>query len=425
MSKRTRPIEGVQRRYIFRLYPTKEQDINLRLQAGMCAQLWNALLEICEQRYRSAVQGRCFHCADCAQLSEVKGKVALCSRHKMPSYETISGWITEMRAVCPEWRALSVYTPRRVAISLTAAFEAFFRRIRSGDDPGYPHYKSSRHHFSLPHNCNSGCKVNKSDRHKRSWTLRLHGITDDIWARGMVPASINEWTHADIIYRNNHWELSVAVDIKSTRMPMPIRHPITIRFDLLDGFALINDETETPQGLIDAQLLENDLDVMKSRFDCNWPRGRRYDDVAWSKRCEAKAEIGKLSSYMTRIRRNALHVWTARLAARASMMVIIRPPIKQSIKSPRGNEKEWGANVKTVSALNRNTLSYAPATAIAMLKYKAEELGIRCDIIDDDSSNIAIGASLVAAGKTMRKAKRAIKKEREHDRSGTRKYEDA
>lgn len=414
MAKRTRPIEGVQRRYIWKLYPTQEQDAAMRLQAGMCAQLWNALLEICEQRYRSAVQGRSFHCAECAALSEEKGKMMYCECHKMPSYEGMCYWITPLRAENPEWQTLSVNTPRRVAKSLAEAFSAFFRRIKSGDEAGYPRYKSSRHHYSIPYHCASGCRLKKSARHERSWTLKLQGIEGEVWARGMVPADINEWTNADVIYRNGRWELSIAVDIESVRTSMPFRQPIMVRFDLLDGFVSVNGDIETPQGLIDAQAMQDDLDNMKSRFDLAWPHGKRYNEEDWKDRCEAKAEMGLLSSRMTRVRRNALHVWSKRLTERASVIVIIRPPIKKSTRSPRGNEKDWGANVKTVSTLNRNTLSYAPATAIAMLEYKAKELGIQCDVREDKAPNIAIGATLVAAGKNIRKVKRAIRKELEN-----------
>ena len=39
MAKRKRPVDGMQRRYEWRLYPTPEQMAALREQAAMCADL--------------------------------------------------------------------------------------------------------------------------------------------------------------------------------------------------------------------------------------------------------------------------------------------------------------------------------------------------------------------------------------------------
>lgn len=89
----------------------------------------------------------------------------------------------------------------------------------------------------------------------------------------------------------------------------------------------------------------------------------------------------------------------------------MRPPVKENTQSPRGSDAEFGANVETVSKLNRNTLNQAPAMAIQMLAYKAEEAGIRCDVIEDAAPKIAIGGKLVAAGKAVRKSKRALREQ--------------
>jgi formylmethanofuran:tetrahydromethanopterin formyltransferase len=43
-----------------------------------------------------------------------------------------------------------------------------------------------------------------------------------------------------------------------------------------------------------------------------------------------------------------------------------------------------------------------------MLVYKASEAGIRCNVIPDETPDIAIGEKLVAAGKKLRKLKRAL-----------------
>jgi hypothetical protein len=91
----------------------------------------------------------------------------------------------------------------------------------------------------------------------------------------------------------------------------------------------------------------------------------------------------------------------------SNVLTVVAPPIKDHTKTPRGDEKEWGAAVKTVSTLNRSTLSYAPAMAVQMLQYKAAEAGIRCDVVTDEAPEIAVGSDIVATTKTLRRARRS------------------
>lgn len=91
--ERTRPVNGVHRGYQWRLYPTPEQDAALRRHAAMCVDLWNALMEICETRYRRGRQGRSFHCGDCAALFIPGRPIKLCARHRLPTEFDIGYWI--------------------------------------------------------------------------------------------------------------------------------------------------------------------------------------------------------------------------------------------------------------------------------------------------------------------------------------------
>lgn len=424
----------------------------LRDQAGMCADLWNALLSMCEITREFRVwyytqKGPAFFGIDgklrVLRLSEVwtrrrmfGGRIraadilssrAECidlpddaQRRFLPSEFDMGYWISEMLAECPEWQALSTWTPRRVATSLNGAWQAFFRRVRAGEEAGYPRYKSRHRADAVPHRCVSGCKIVKSDRHETSWLVKLKGVPGDVWARGRIPADVNEWMDADIRLDGDGAAISFAVAIEERRQTYGRLKPITVRFDMIDGFAAVNGNIETPPDLIRVKDLDDRRAEMQAAFHLRWPRGKRWSDDEWRERCEQKEEIGRLASRIARIRRNALHVWSCNLVERASVVTIYKPRIKDHTKTPRGNEKSWGANVEVVSSLNRNTHSYAPAMAAQMLEYKAKEIGIPCEIIEDRAPNIAIGEKLVAAGKAMRKTKRAIRKnDNEYNQQGT------
>lgn len=118
----------------------------------------------------------------------------------------------------------------------------------------------------------------------------------------------------------------------------------------------------------------------------------------------------KLQAKAARIRREALHAWSTDVVRQACDLTVIAPAVKEQTQSPRGDEKEWGANVETVSNLNRHILNQAPAAAMQMLVYKAEEAGIRCDVVKDDAPKIGVGSDLVTVGKTIQRAKRKTRK---------------
>jgi putative transposase len=418
MAKRERPVIGVQRRYAWRLYPTPEQAEAMSEHARMCAQLWNALLEMCERRMGGGVQRRgksvSFHCAECASLS-ADGKIVLCDEHNLPSDIAMGYWISAMRAECPEWSALSTWTPRRVATSLFKAFKAFFKRAKAGAGAasGYPRFKAVGRADAIPHRCVSGCSVRKSSRHEQSWNVHLQGVPDTTWARGRLPKTVNEWMDADISYRAGRWEISVAVAIDERRSSHGHPQPITVRFDLIDGLASVNGVLDTPDELIRVKLLDDRRASMQAEFDTRWPRGKRWSDEEWAERCEDKAEIGRLAARIARVRNNALHVWSARLVCGASVLTIYKPAVKEATATPRGDAQEWGAAVKTVSAINRSALSFAPAMAVQMLEYKAKEIGIPVQVVEDAKPEIAVGHDLSAVTKAVRKARRVMKKEHE------------
>ncbi len=400
------------RRYLFKLYPTPAQASILHEQRKMMADLWNALKQRREDVYRR--------------------------EGKSLSFFDLTNEITTLRHECPEWAVVPAVTAHRVAKHLTESYQAFFRRLKAGEAPGYPRWRRRETATTIPLGtmCKTGWYFERRDDNPFSWRLHYKSVTDVrdrttwIHARGRIPAhserrlgddsesvrllrargsaAISSWRNADIIWRDKYWWLSICVDIEPRRQPG--RFPTTISFDLLDGFALVNGITETPEELIDALALQTDVDRLKSDRDLEFPRGKKLSDDERERLGWANDEIAALSATVARKRRNALHVWSCRVVSRASDLTIVAPPVRQVTKTPRGDEKQWGAQVETVSGLNRNILSQAPAAAVQMLQYKAQEAGIRVDIITDNNPKIAVGGDLVSAGKQLRRQRREARK---------------
>lgn len=147
---------------------------------------------------------------------------------------------------------------------------------------------------------------------------------------------------------------------------------------------------------------EISIDERQSNRDTKYKRG------SW-RWCEEKRIIANQRERVARNQHDTLHRWTSAIIKQSKEITIIAPSIKENTKSARGDMKSPGANVETVAQVNRNALCSAPATAIEMLRYKAEEAGIPFTIIEAEETPLSIGRDLPAATKSVRKARRKLK----------------
>lgn len=432
---------SVMRRYTFKLYPNAAQTAALDEQAKMMVDLWNALLQRREDVYRR--------------------------ERRTLTFFDMTAEITQLRQACPEWAALSVWSAHRVAESLDNAFKAFFRRAKAGAgrQSGYPRFRRRALGNAVPHRCASGCKLlpiaNESSdvvtnrASARNWRLTLKGVTGPIRTRGEFPSAPLAWKHADVIFRDGSWWFSVCVTLAPRRVPGTAA--LTIRLDLVDEFARIEraeGPRRAPEGSARAPAESpNHLNIIVGAPDSDESAGsderellrqgvrnfvepdsdesaglfvriarltERADVIKatrdirfrkWSRRWRRETgRAQRLTGKAARVRREFLHRFTTSATALACDLTVISPTVKDLTTSPRGDTKNWGAAVETVSALNRNTLNQAPAMAVQMLAYKAAEAGIRCDVVEDDMPAIEIGRDLTTGTKAVRRLRREIRK---------------
>lgn len=404
-------------RYEFGLYPTTEQTAVLIDQAAMVRTLQNALICIGQQRYLRKIGDTqaivpYLLCPNAMDDSD---------NHKLPSAQEMHRWITRLYKHDARWRALSTHTARRVVTAVDRSWAAFFRNLKLNPElAGKPKTRRARDPW-IPHihlkrqgeigSAGSGCKLTHADG--RNWQLELKGVPGVIHARGQLPGDgslffhdvkLGRFVDADVKQVAGKWKLSICTHVRRQRLHG--QRPIKIEFDLIDGFVRTDGHPHLPDGIAQAQALQDDADRMQSERDLRWPK-RAPDDPEWR---DADAAIRRLHSRIARIRRNALHIWTTHIVGAASKLTIIAPKIRKHTNTPRGDTERWGAAVADVTKLNRHVLSQAPAMAIQMLKYKAEEAGIRCEIREDQNPAIAIGASIKKINRKLRSAARKLRR---------------
>lgn len=168
----------IRRTYRYRLYPTKLQAECLATQLAFCCALYNAgLQERCDAWERGI--GVRFH-DQAAELTEVR---------RAGLAPPMNSW-TQIDAL----------------MRLDRAFQAFFRRCRNGEKPGYPRYRSQRRYDSLSWSF-SGNAGGIAIRDHRLYMQGV-GCVKLKWDRPLpVGAQLKT---ATVLRRERHWEVCLS-----------------------------------------------------------------------------------------------------------------------------------------------------------------------------------------------------------------------
>ena len=126
----------------YRLYPNKQQQRLLSQQLEECRWLYNHLLaerrEAWEQRQESL------------RLYDQQAT--------LPS----------LKAERPMLAAVQSQVVQNVAVRIDLAFQAFFRRVRTGETPGYPRFRGKGRYVSITYpQVPVGCKLDAEARRLR------------------------------------------------------------------------------------------------------------------------------------------------------------------------------------------------------------------------------------------------------------------
>lgn len=113
----------MKRTYKFRLFTTEKQEDKLEEILSLCRFLYNSALEERREAYK-------------------KAKISL-------SYNTQQNELPEVKEIVPELNTVYSQTLQDVLRRLDKAFQAFFRRIKNGEEPGYPRFKGKDRYDSF------------------------------------------------------------------------------------------------------------------------------------------------------------------------------------------------------------------------------------------------------------------------------------
>src|SRR2546421_6041819 len=109
--------------YKFRIYPSRAQVTALERTLGLCCELYNAALQERRDAWRISRTSINYH-AQAIQLPEIK-------------------------AVRPELGLVHSQVLQETLKRLEKAFDAFFRRMKAGEKPGFPRFRARARYDSF------------------------------------------------------------------------------------------------------------------------------------------------------------------------------------------------------------------------------------------------------------------------------------
>jgi putative transposase len=294
--------------YRFKLAPTKAQYAALDRLCELQRQLYNAaLLERCEAWKKNGL-----------------------SITKLDQFKSL----TQIRSFDESYSAVPVAMSRWPIARVDDAFKGFFSRVKRGDKPGFPRFKSKSRWRSFGFAEWRGIRL-------KGGKLLFAGLVGGLKTRLHRPipdgSSIKSCTFTKT---GRHWFIAIQVDV-----------PV----------AEIHANPESAVGIdvgIEHLVTTSDgLHIPNHR-----PRSRRERELR-IQRCIANAR----STY--------LHLVSAKLASDYAFIAVEKLNVKSMTGSARGTADEPGTNVRQKTGLNRALLDAAPAMLISYTSYKAERAG--------------------------------------------------
>jgi putative transposase len=114
---------NVHKTFKYKLKPTHEQERALEVVLSRCRVLYNTALE-----QRKTAWERCRVSLSCCQ-----------QKAELP----------DLKAACPQYAEINAQVSQDVILRVERAYQAFFRRIKGGKQPGYPRFQARSRYNSF------------------------------------------------------------------------------------------------------------------------------------------------------------------------------------------------------------------------------------------------------------------------------------
>ena len=258
-------------------------------------------------------------------------------------------------------RTIQVGTLRR----LDRAYQAFFRRVKAGEKPGFPRFKSSRRFRTLV------CDNNVQARHMvkvnnlgKGW-IRIKGLRPMLFRTKRELPPISDLVELRVC-RTPRRVVAHLVFTSEIEVPAPPRSPERpVGIDLgVRSHVAMSDGTIVPGRREDRRRVRRlQRKVARAKRGSN-SRRKKVATLAREKQRQAEA------------RKGFTHELSAEIVRRYDFIAVEDLTIRNLVRSARGTVENPGRNVSAKSGLNRSISEQAWGDLVSKVAYKAESAGV-------------------------------------------------
>lgn len=307
----------------------------------------------------------------------------------------------EIRGDWKDWSNEALRVQRGTLKRVDRAFQAFFRRVKVGEAPGFPRFKSAWRFRTLTVEDAKGVPFDY-DPETGKGAVRVKGLPRLRFKCARIPPKARP------------------LDIKITRKPNGVY--LSMSFDLGDAPAVAEERPSKPVGidvgvskramLSSGERIEGRVRDMRKKRRLDRKMQRQRDAALRDGRAEYVNRgvspktgqrqyrlewVGGLPSHgyrKTRAQRerllhrenvrdrNKMHRETTEIVRNHDAIFVEDLQVKNMMRSAKGTVEEPGRNVAQKTGLNRSMSEQAWSTFFFMLEYKAERAGTRFERVD-------------------------------------------
>jgi putative transposase len=292
---------------------------------------------------------------------------------KFDQFNLLTGACQEI----PSISRFGVIVHRGTLTRLDEAFAGFYRRVKKGENPGYPRFRGAHRFDSVQYPVRYGWKLYPvgSVGYAR---LRMQGV-------GHIRVRVHRAPSEDprtLVVRRRRWGRRPRWEaIITFRVPVRPPRPATGRHAGVDlGVRNLAAVAASDGG---RTLVPNPRYYQEAERRIAGKQGRRDRTQKGSKRQRrASQELARAHRRVADARRNGLHQLSRFLVDSYDTISIENLTITNMSRSARGTVQVPGKHVAAKAALNRSILDARWGILARMLEYKAEEAGTRVLRVD-------------------------------------------
>jgi len=332
------------RKVTYKVYPDLHQAARLEEWVGLHCELHNAALQERIDAYRKA--------------------------GKSVSYYDQQNVLPQIKADRPEFAELGSHALQQTLYRLDQNFQAFFRRVKAGQKPGFPRFKSRNRYSGFTYPDTAGWKL--TVKGGRNATLRIGSGKSALVLRARGQHRFGKDVQPNdltITRKNGEWFASVTLRVSEAacaRTRTDHQHR-GVDFGVLQWATFDNgDILDNPRFTREASAKLAVLQQAKARKVKGSGRYKRLG-----------RQIARLHERIANLRRDFVHKETSKMVETCAVLATEELTPRNMSRSAKGTRKKPGKRVRQKAGLNREILSASFGMAHRMLSYKAAEAGTR------------------------------------------------